>query len=539
MEVIRKFSRALETMSREMEAVPDAFYILSAAGVLMLLVLYFFILPGLHLKEDKKQKYRNWCITALLMLYILGILTITVFTREVRDDYSIRLTFLYGIRNASHIGGAFVRALLNLALFVPMGFLFSWRFRGKLRIVKGTAAAFTLSLIIECTQLIGRLGNFETDDLLFNTIGGMLGGVLLVIWAYAFGKKSIGKIFLRGLLVLSATAVLCAGGVLGTYHFLRLSGARAVRVSSSSALKTMESRGQGNPVDSDDPGLIWFNGEAYRYNDKLTTLLFIGIDQRSEEIETKEEVSGESGQADTIFLLVLNPVNNKMKVIGISRDTMTDIKTFDYKGNYLGKSKNHLGLAYAYGDGRETSCGYMTDAVSELFYGMPIHGYVALNMEAVIKINDSVGGVTVTVSDDAAPADSRFHPGETVRLEGTLALKYIKWRDTSVPNSNNLRMARQKQYLESFLKQALQAVQTDVTLPVKLYQELNGQMVTDLGADKAVYLTTRALGMKLDSEGIMMLKGESKQGSVYDEVYVDDDALYRLILETFYVKEQK
>lgn len=100
-------------------------------------------------------------------------------------------------------------------------------------------------------------------------------------------------------------------------------------------------------------------------------------------------------------------------------------------------------------------------------------------------------------------------------------------------------MARQKQYLESFLKQALQAIQTDVTLPVKLYQELNGQMVTDLGADKAVYLTTRALGMKLDSEGIMMLKGESKQGSVYDEVYVDDDALYRLILETFYVKEQK
>lgn len=34
------------------------------------------------------------------------------------------------------------------------------------------------------------------------------------------------------------------------------------------------------------------------------------------------------------------------------------------------------------------------------------------------------------------------------------------------------------------------------------------------------------------------LKAKSKKGSVYDEVYVDDDALYDLIIQTFYTEEQ-
>ncbi len=34
-----------------------------------------------------------------------------------------------------------------------------------------------------------------------------------------------------------------------------------------------------------------------------------------------------------------------------------------------------------FGDGKEKSCQYMVDAVSKLFYGIPINGYVAFNME--------------------------------------------------------------------------------------------------------------------------------------------------------------
>lgn len=50
--------------------------------------------------------------------------------------------------------------------------------------------------------------------------------------------------------------------------------------------------------------------------------------------------------------MVMDKSKDEIKMISISRDTMTQIKTFDYKGNYLGKSKNHLGLAYSFGDER-------------------------------------------------------------------------------------------------------------------------------------------------------------------------------------------
>ena len=52
------------------------------------------------------------------------------------------------------------------------------------------------------------------------------------------------------------------------------------------------------------------------------------------------------------------------------------------------------------------------------------------------------------------------------------------------------------------------------------------------------YLATQALSMRLDEGGIMMLKSDSVRGSVYDEVYVDDDALYELILNIFYTEEE-
>ena len=46
----------------------------------------------------------------------------------------------------------------------------------------------------------------------------------------------------------------------------------------------------------------------------------------------------------------------------------------------------------------------MEEAVSELFYGLPIHGYCALSMNNIADLNDAVGGVTVTVPEELAAA---------------------------------------------------------------------------------------------------------------------------------------
>ena len=99
-------------------------------------------------------------------------------------------------------------------------------------------------------------------------------------------------------------------------------------------------------------------------------------------------------------------------------------------------------------------------------------------------------------------------------------------------------MERQKQYLVNFMGQAVKAMKEDMSLPVSLYQSLTDDMVTNLSLDRSVYLATEAMDMHFTADGIVSLKAKSKKGSVYDEVYVDDDALYDLIIQTFYTEEQ-
>lgn len=447
-----------------------------------------------------------------------------------------------GIFSGLWKSGALVSVLLQSAgsflLFVPLGALFVWRYRKKHFFWKGAAAALIAGLVLELGQLLAGTGKFGIWSVLFCVLGQMSGAALFMAWRAAGGKKKSVRLALRGLLLFLAVTAACGGIALGAYHLLRLSGGKNIRKNASSVENRMDSRDPSGEerAEEEDEDLIRYDGKAYRYNEEIITVLFMGIDQRSKEIEEQTEVSGESGQADTIFLLVMDEKARKMKVIGISRDTMTAIKIFDYKGNYLGEAVNHLGLAYAFGDGKESSCQYMTDAVSNLFYGIPIHSYVAVNMEAVARINDAVGGVTVTVTEDMKESGMKWAKGEKVTLKGKEALNFIRWRDTSVHHSNEQRMARQKQYIMAFMSQAVQAVAQSPTLPVTLYQSMAKEMVTDIGIDQAVYLMTKAFSMSLSEEDIIMLPGETKEGSVYDEFYADDDALYELILDTFYTE---
>jgi glycopeptide antibiotics resistance protein len=82
------------------------------------------------------------------------------------------------------IGGdpkAFTQVLLNIALFVPLGFL-----ARKLSLRGVVGVGFTLSLLIEITQLTANFGTapfvyriFDVDDLLTNTTGTALGWILV------------------------------------------------------------------------------------------------------------------------------------------------------------------------------------------------------------------------------------------------------------------------------------------------------------------------------------------------------------------------
>ena len=282
-------------------------------------------------------------------------------------------------------------------------------------------------------------------------------------------------------------------------------------------------------------GQIRYNGKTYQYKDNLMNILCLGIDSRDG--IAKEKTPGKAGQADCVILAVLDDEAKTIQLINISRDSMVPVHVYATDGSYVEDRTEQLALQYAYGNGRDWSCQLMEQAVSELFYGLPIHGYCALSMNSIASLNDTVGGVTVTVPEDLAVMQPKlFTAGDTVTLKGELAYHFVHDRDFKSTDiaSNNKRIARQKAYAVAFVNQLKQGMKEDMTLPVKLYQTAEKQMVTSIGLDQAVYLCTEYMNSSFDTDNIYTIAGEVTKGEEYAEFNVDDDALYQLILDVFY-----
>ena len=137
---------------------------------------------------------------------------------------------------------------------------------------------------------------------------------------------------------------------------------------------------------------VVYNGVTYKYNDNMTSILLMGIDQR--ELEGEKTI-GQAGQADVNILLAIDTDTGKMTMINISRDIMTEVTEYSAGGAYVGMETMQLCLAYSFGDGKETSCNNQVSTVKRIFYNIPINSYFSLDLDGIAAINDSVGGVDV------------------------------------------------------------------------------------------------------------------------------------------------
>ncbi|MFB9221002.1 VanZ family protein [Kurthia sibirica] len=70
---------------------------------------------------------------------------------------------------------AFKNLAGNIIGFIPFGIFMALLFFKKPTIIKIIVSTFSLSFIYELIQLIFRLGTFDVDDLLLNTLGGLIG----------------------------------------------------------------------------------------------------------------------------------------------------------------------------------------------------------------------------------------------------------------------------------------------------------------------------------------------------------------------------
>lgn len=351
-------------------------------------------------------------------------------------------------------------------------------------------------------------------------------------------RKKKRKIWMRILTVFLILVV----GMFGVGGYLISSGKNKIEQ------KGRVSRPELKPVKTDsadikteilDENTLKYKGVKYRYNEEMINLLFIGVDTSGEVGNGEAENKGtgkDAGQADTIFLAAMDNKRKIVTLIPVNRDTMTEISIYDLYGQFTGKKTEQIALSYAFGDGAKKSAELTRDAVSHLFYGLPIHGYFALNTSAIPIVNDMVGGVYVSLLDDFTRVDQSYVQGTKVHLLGDFSETYVRSRMGVGEGTNESRMARQQQYILAFASQAIRAVKENITLPVSLYQEIIPYMVTDVAMDEFSYLASQAVSYRFNNDFIQSVPGETEESDLYMKYLVDEERMYELILEIFYEK---
>lgn len=295
--------------------------------------------------------------------------------------------------------------------------------------------------------------------------------------------------------------------------------------------KAAEAASAKATAEAEDSNTVTWQGKNYKYNQNLSNYLLLGVDKRTP-AETRVG-KADAGQADALFLLSLNRKTKEMTLITIPRDTMTDVESFDLEGKSLGKSKDHISLSYGYGDGGAESCKLTQEAVSNLFYGLPIQGYLAMNLDGIPQLAKSVGGLTVTVPNNSLEYKyPEFSEGAEVTLTEENTEIFVRSRDVDESQSAIYRMERQKAFLDAFSKKAKECYEQNAKFAANLFMAIKPYTITNISEDRLMKLFQTA--DEGDGYAEWTVPGEGTQGLSYDEYHVDDDAMYAKIMETFY-----
>ena len=342
------------------------------------------------------------------------------------------------------------------------------------------------------------------------------------------------------------TLIVIALLITGIFLLVRSMGRRSLYELSSGLESDTADVGEavqnGSPDTGIEEGHIVYNGKEYAPNKDLICILVMGLDK-----ETVTEIGGQSwesnpdsynngGQADALFLVLLNPHDESINVVSINRNAMADVDVWDDEGNYRGILKEQIALQHGYGNDEVACAEHQVKAVSRFFHNIPIHAYAAISMDAIPELNDAVGGVTLEVLDDIVypEYDMDLHRGQIVTLMGDKAYWYVRLRHEDEFDSNSVRLERQKQYLTTFAVTARERVNGDITVAVSLFTTLQKYMVTDLNVSSYTYLATETMDYSFDADNIYSVQGETLQGEMFEEFYADDDALQDLIIKLFY-----
>lgn len=152
---------------------------------LKLLIIFLILsVPVFFLLKKSKYKLRQKIIAIILYFYSFNVVVSTLLMRtpqQTRIYNLIPLSSFFMPQDSS-----IAEFVFNMALFLPLGVLIPCLLKRNNKEKTTMLIGFSSSMLIEIIQLIGKLGELETDDIIANTLGVLVG---LLIYKVIFKKN--------------------------------------------------------------------------------------------------------------------------------------------------------------------------------------------------------------------------------------------------------------------------------------------------------------------------------------------------------------
>lgn len=145
----------------------------------------------MNYKRKKRLRFFGKILFVLYIGFVIYFLLFSDFygrSLEGMEEYHYNLELLKEIKRfwyyKEQLGwyAVFTNLLGNVLIFVPFGFFMPMA--SKYRSFLATVFySFVLSFCVETFQLITKIGSFDVDDLVLNTVGGAVGYIVFMICA--------------------------------------------------------------------------------------------------------------------------------------------------------------------------------------------------------------------------------------------------------------------------------------------------------------------------------------------------------------------
>lgn len=168
--------------------------IISSIVIVTLFLIGYFLVYRKLMKGTKKLKASKVGLWSIFLIYMILVLGATIGDR-VSGYESINLHLFSSYKDVynNFSLGEWRNIILNILMFVPIGFMIPLILKKCERCYITYLVGFGITLFIEILQLVSKRGIFELDDIINNSLGCAIGYGIVMLFISLFKRKKVNQ----------------------------------------------------------------------------------------------------------------------------------------------------------------------------------------------------------------------------------------------------------------------------------------------------------------------------------------------------------